>query len=60
MPSDQNGYWNKIAALMGALNMDTSDNERKWILGVLPGGDMVGREEAAIKLWAWRCLYMRK
>ena len=37
------GFWSKIATLMGALNMDASDNERKWILGVLPGGDMVGR-----------------
>ena len=37
--------------------MDASDNERKWILGILPSGKMVGREEAAKIFWAWRCLY---
>jgi hypothetical protein len=42
---------------MCTLNMDASNNKRKWILGVLPSGKMVGREEAAIIFWAWRCLY---
>jgi hypothetical protein len=51
------GFWSKIAALMGSLNMDTSDSELKWLLGVLSNGDTVGKEEAAIICWAWRCLY---
>ena len=50
-------FWSKIAAFMGTLNMDASSNKRKWILGVLPSGKMVGREEAAVIFWAWRCLY---
>ena len=37
--------------------MDASDSKKKWILGILPSGKMVGREEAAIICWAWRCLY---
>ena len=49
--------WSKIAAFMGTLNMDASGSKRKWILGILPSGKTVGREEAAIIFWAWRCLY---
>ena len=37
--------------------MDASVTERKWLLGVLHGGDTVGKEEAAIVCWAWRCHY---
>ena len=51
------GVWRKIAGFMGSLHMDAGDNKRKWILGTLPNGDTVGREEAAIIFWAWRCLY---
>jgi hypothetical protein len=42
---------------MGSLKMDASDSERKWLLGVLQGGDTVRKQEAAIICWAWRCLY---
>ena len=51
------GFWRKIAGFMGSLHMDAGDNKRKWILGTLPSGDTVGREEAAVIFWAWRCLY---
>jgi hypothetical protein len=56
-PTIASRFWSKIAAFMGALSMDASDNKRKWILGMLPSGKTVGREEAAIIFWAWRCLY---
>ena len=56
-PSIAAKFWSKIAAFMGTLNMDSSSSKRKWILGELPSGKMVGREEAAVIFWAWRCIY---
>ena len=47
-PTIATRFWSKIAAFMGTLNMDASDNKRKWILGMLPSGKTVGREEAAV------------